>query len=80
MGGKNSTKKQIDDNVEETFYLEDWEIVNTNNISKEPKNIKFDSNILISQVKSNPFEDYTVIKDLGTGSYAKVQLVKHNKL
>ena len=78
MGGKNSTKKQIDDNVEETFYLEDWEIVNTNNISKEPKNIKFDSNILISQVKSNPFEDYTVIKDLGTGSYAKVQLVKHN--
>ena len=52
--------------------------VNKNNIEKQPPKIKFDSNILISKIKSNPFEDYTVIKDLGSGTYAKVQLVKHN--
>ena len=34
--------------------------------------------MLISKIKSNLYEDYTVIKDLGSGSYAKVQLIKHN--
>ena len=77
MGGKNSTKEVLDDE-EEAFYLENWEIVNSNNIIKKTSKIKFDNKILISKVKSNPYNDYTVIKDLGTGTYAKVQLVKHN--
>ena len=79
MGNKsNSTKNQIDENEDEAFYLEDWEIVTPNNMLKESKNIKFDNNILIPKIKSNPFDDYTKLKELGTGAYAKVQLVKHN--
>ena len=77
MGGKTSEKEKIDDE-EEAFYLENWEIVNPKNIEKKPKNIKFNSKILISKIKSNPYEDYTVVKDLGSGTYAEVKLVKHN--
>ena len=77
MGGKTSAKEKIDDE-EEAFYLENWEIVNPKNIEKKPKNIKFNSKILISKIKSNPYEDYTVVKDLGSGTYAEVKLVKHN--
>ena len=79
MGNKsNSTKNQIDENEDEAFYLEDWEIVTPKNMLKESKNIKFDNNILIPKIKSNPFDDYTKLKELGTGAFAKVQLVKHN--
>ena len=77
MGSKTPKKEKID-NEEEAFYLENWEIVTPKNMSKKPPKITLDSNILISKIKSNPFEDYTVIKELGSGSYAKVQLVKHN--
>jgi calcium-dependent protein kinase len=35
-------------------------------------------NPLISEVKSDPFKDYTTIKELGSGSFATVYLVKHN--
>ena len=77
MGNKN-IQKEVIDNEEEAFYLENWEIVTPKNITKKPSKIKFDSSMLISKIKSNPYEDYTVIKDLGSGSYAKVQLVKHN--
>ena len=42
MGNKsNSTKNQIDENEDEAFYLEDWEIVTPKNMLKESKNIKF---------------------------------------
>jgi calcium-dependent protein kinase len=80
MGGKNNTivKETIDENEEEAFYLENWEIVTPKNISKKPSKIKFNSKILISKIKSNPYEDYTIIKDLGSGTFANVQLVKHN--
>ena len=36
-------------------------------------------NPLISQVKSSLSEDYTLIIELGTGSFATVHLVKHKK-
>ena len=34
--------------------------------------------MLVSQYKSNPFTDYKKIKELGSGSFATVYLVKHN--
>ena len=77
MGSKNITQETID-NEEEAFYLENWEIVTPKNMTKVPPKVKFNSDILISKIKSNPFEHYTVIKELGSGSYSKVQLVKHN--
>ena len=35
-------------------------------------------NKIVSQYKSNPFTDYKKIKELGSGSFATVYLVKHN--
>ena len=46
-------------------------------MKKKNSKIKIDSNTILSKIKSNPFEDYTVIKKLGTGTYASVVLVKH---
>ena len=78
MGNKsNSSKNQIDDDEEEAFYLENWEIVTPNNMLKKSKNIKFDNHIIIPKIKSNPFDDYTELKELGTGAYSKVVLVKN---
>ena len=50
---------------------------------KSKKKSKTDSlgiehNRLISQVKSDPSIDYTIIKELGSGSFATVYLVKYN--
>ncbi len=35
MGNKNTTKEPIGGDEEEGFYLEDWEIVNPNNLTKK---------------------------------------------
>ena len=78
MGNKNTTKEPIGGDEEEGFYLEDWEIVNPNNLTKKNSKIIIDSNILLPKIKSNPFEEYTVVRKLGSGTYAKVVLVKHN--
>ena len=45
---------------------------------KNPDGIGLEHNPLISLVKSDPFVDYTIIKELGSGSFATVHLVKHN--
>ena len=72
MGTKQSNKS-IDENDEE-FYFEDWETSS----SKNKSNLVFNNNIIISKnINSNPFNDYVVIKDIGTGTYSKVQLVQH---
>ena len=72
------TKSKLDRNALE----EDEEFFDDNMPKKKSKkiseNIGIDHNLLISQVKSDPFVDYTVLKELGQGSFAKVHLVKHN--
>ena len=90
MGNKHSRKKKKkylknkDDNEDdfEGFFLEDWTILDDNNKIKEfsenKSKISFNSEVLISQVKTDPFNDYTEIKVLGTGSFATVKLVKNN--
>ena len=52
MGGKNNTivRETIDENEEEAFYLENWEIVTPKNITKKPSKIKFNSKILILKI------------------------------
>ena len=77
MGGKSSTQNSLGDKEEEGFYLEGWEIVSSKNYEKKNTKIKIDSNTILSKIKSNPFEDYTVVKKLGNGTYASVVLVKH---
>ena len=86
MGHKHSKKKKNredknDDDIE-GFFLEDWEILNDKNKVKEfaenKNRIIINNEVLISQVKTNPFKDYTEIKTLGSGSFATVKLVKNN--
>jgi len=39
--------------------------------------IRYDSNVIVSEVKSDPFEDYQVVKTIGKGAFGEVQLVEH---
>jgi calcium-dependent protein kinase len=63
------------------FFLEDWEILNDKSkideFAENKNKISFNNEILISQVKSDPYKDYTDIKLLGSGSFATVKLVKN---
>ena len=74
-------EKDEDDDVE-GFFLEDWEIFSDasklKDFDKNKNKISFNSELLISQVKTDPFKDYEEIKVLGSGSFAKVLLVKNN--
>ena len=63
----------------EDFYLEDWEICNDKNKNID-NSIKFDTDLIISEVKKNPFNIYQKIKSLGEGSYGEVFLVKHKTI
>ena len=91
MGNKGSSKKkhrrnhlvekQEEDDIE-GFFLEDWEILSDKSkikdFIKNKNKISFNSELLISQVKTDPFKDYKEIRPLGQGSFAKVLLVKNN--
>ena len=91
MGNKGSSKKkhkrnhleqkQEEDDIE-GFFLEDWEILSDKSklkdFIKNKNKISFNSELLISQVKTDPFKDYKEIRTLGQGSFAKVLLVKNN--
>ena len=87
MGNKGSKKKRYnnrDKNEDDMdgFFLEDWEILNDKTKIKEfnenKNKITFKNEVLISQVKTDPYKDYTEIKSLGSGSFATVKLVKNN--
>ena len=86
MGNKSSAKRnniiQEETDDFEGFFLEDWEILSDKsklaNYSKKKNQLSFNSELLISQVKSDPFQDYEEIRLLGEGSFAKVLLVRNN--
>ena len=75
-GGKKAKKKIK--GIGEKFILEDWEILDENNLNKKKPLVRLDSKLLISKVKTDPYYDYTVIKILGSGSFGKVLLVENN--
>ena len=90
MGNKSSSKnnkgldsKDKDDDDTEGFFLEDWEILTDISKLKEfsskkkINNISLNNELLISQVNTDPFKDYEEIKSIGSGSFAKVLLVRN---
>ena len=44
---------------------------------KRDNSVKFDNDLLISEVKKDPFTDYEIIKTLGEGAFGQVHLVKN---
>ena len=86
MGNKNGKKtlNKVKTN-EEKAYEED-EVFFDDNMPKKkikkrkslnPDVMEIDHNPLIAQVKTDPEQDYQIIKELGSGSFATVFLVKH---
>ena len=79
---KKSNKKDKNDDDMDGFFLEDWDILydknKLNEFTDNKSKISFNNEILISQVKTDPFKDYTEIRELGAGSFATVKLVKNN--
>ena len=63
----------------EEFHLDDLDIYNNyDHHVKRESALNFNSNLLISSIKSDPLKDYTILKLIGEGSFGKVHLVKHN--
>ena len=79
MGNKNG-KKNNSPNESNLEQEEEEEFFDDNmpkfRVKKDQKGLEH--NPLISQYKKNPFLDYKKIKELGSGSFATVYLVKHN--
>ena len=72
------TKKEIEKQQEEEEEEEEFFDDNLPAKKKPKTDLKgLDYNPLISLVKSDPSQDYTIIKELGSGSFATVHLVKN---
>ena len=72
MGQKTSKSSKEE---EEDFYFEDWE---TDPSHKNKSNLVLNNNVVVSKnINSNPFDDYVILKEIGSGTYSKVQLVQH---
>ena len=86
MGNKHDKSKNVkrSKSKQDNNYLEEDEEFFDDNMPKKKlkhfnsDNIGLEHNRLISQVKSDPFVDYSILKELGKGSFATVHLVKHN--
>ena len=79
MGNKIKSKnKKKMKGMGEKFFLEQWEIYEKINADNDKPEINFDPNLIVSEIKKNPYIDYTPIKQLGEGSFGKVILVEHN--
>ena len=74
--GKNKDQNKGNELGEE-FYLEEWEICNDKNKNIDNRTVKFDSDLLISEVKKNPFDNYEITKSIGDGAFGQVFEVKH---
>ena len=61
----------------EDFILEDYEIYDQFTLERQPSIIHYNRDILVSKIKSDPFKEYKVIKNIGEGSFGKVDLVEH---
>ena len=79
MGNENDSNTITDlteEKEKEEEYFDDISSIADNKKSNKKK-INIEQNLLISQMKSDPFSEYEVIRELGRGYFAVVRLVKH---
>ena len=74
MGNKSNKKKKIIGTGEE---FENDQIDDIPGRDRKRSVIHFNPNVIVSEVKSDPYKDYKVIKTIGEGTYGKVELVEH---
>ena len=74
----NSNKKSQNELEEDEEEFFDDNVPSKKKSKSKDLIISLEHNLLVSQVKSDPSVDYTIIKELGSGSFATVHLVKHN--
>ena len=78
MGNKFHRKKK--EKIKSTgtdFILEEYEVYDDLIMNRQASVINYDPNTIVSQIKTDPFEEYKVIKNLGEGTFGKVDLVEH---
>ena len=74
---KNSIKtKDVNEDDDEEFFDDN---IPKKKIKSKSETNGLEYNPLVSLVKSDPSDDYEIIKELGTGSFATVHLVKHKE-
>ena len=80
MGNKydKGNKKQKIKNSGEYFFLDNMQIYDENSLNSVKSIIHYNPNIIVSEVKKDPFIDYKIIKTIGEGTFGKVELVEHN--
>ena len=78
MGNKfHRKKKQKIKGTGKDFILEEYEVYDDLNINKRPSVIHFKPDVIVSQVKTDPLNDYKIVKNLGEGTFGKVDLVEN---
>ena len=70
-------KKKKSNGIGDDFVLEEYDIYDEFTLAKAPSIIHFNRDIIVSNVKINPYEEYKVIKSIGEGTFGKVELVEH---
>jgi calcium-dependent protein kinase len=74
MGNKSGKKKKIIGTGEE---CENDQIDNAPGRDRKRSVIHFNPNVIVSELKYDPYKDYKVIKTIGEGTYGKIELVEH---
>jgi calcium-dependent protein kinase len=75
--GNESNKKPKIKGTGDDFNVEKSEIYKETGKDRRRSYIHYDSKIIVSEIKSDPYNDYKLIKSIGEGTFGKIELVEH---